>query len=219
MGGVPSNAPTGSAGAGGMGGTPAVGGMGGTGMAGGGMGGFAGMAGGSGGSGGMASAEFELSSPVLMSSADCSLDDIPACPVFPPENTFLMGAANESPELNWGPGPEGTQSYAITLHDLSNGFTHWAIWNISADVQQLPAAAEQGANPSEPAGATQVSFQQHNGYVGPGANDHVYEFTIYALSSASFQPSNANDQGVVYEDLLASPDVLASATLRAASAP
>ena len=208
-------------GAGGSGGSTA-GGAGGSGGTSGAGGGAMGGAGGSGGSGGGASGEFELTSPVLDSGADCSPDVRDNCAVFPLENTGM--GDNESPELNWTPGPEGTQSYAIILHDLvfmqqpDVPFAHWAIWNIPATTTSLPAMLERSALPSMPAGAQQVSLSNDNGYAGPGACNNVYEFILFALGTAEFTPSNEDSQAAVRDDLLDSDDVLDMAVLRAQSA-
>ncbi len=115
-----------------------------------------------------------------------------------------IGGDNMSPELNWGAGPAGTMSYVITLHDFSNTFTHWAIWNIPAATLKLPASLARDSKPAVPAGSQQMSFDNNNagyGFMGPGADDHVYEFRLYALKVASFTPKNPNDQGKVYDEL------------------
>jgi Raf kinase inhibitor-like YbhB/YbcL family protein len=185
---------------GGAGGTGGAAGTAGTG--GGGTGGTAGTAGGgTAGTGGVAA--FELTSPALEHNEDCGTGNLGACNEFP-QSTLLetIGGDNISPELNWGAGPEGTMSYAIVLHDYSNNYTHWAMWNIPAATSQLPSDLPRETNPATPAGAQQVSFDDvDNGYQGPGADDHVYEFRLYALSVATFTPGNAGDQGSVRGEL------------------
>jgi Raf kinase inhibitor-like YbhB/YbcL family protein len=207
----------------------------GTGGGGGGGGGVAAGSGGGGGTGGGASSgggasggsgglmPFVLTSPAFEHSDECSTDNLDACNVFPQENlldTFMNGG-NVSPELDWGPGPNGTMSYAIVLHDYSNGFTHWAMWNIAGTVTQLPENLPRETNPSMPAGSQQVSFDQDDGYQGPGAAAHVYEFRLYALSTATFSPDNPGDQGAVRSDLESGADgaVLGTTDLRGRSTP
>lgn len=133
---------------------------------------------------------------------------------------------NQSPELNWGAGPAGTMSYVVVLHDTtfmaaSGGFTHWAIWNISAATLKLPANLPRARMPAMPAGSEQTGFGSDDGYQGPGAAGNVYEFHVYALSTADYEPPDADDQASVYDDLEEDPDdiVLASAVLRGRSDP
>lgn len=133
----------------------------------------------------------------------CSQQNHQPCQVFPLTHVMTsIGGQNMSPQLSWGPGPEGTKSYAITLRDFSNGFTHWAMWNIPVDTLMLPANLSREAMPETPAGASQVSFNQNDaGYMGPGAKDHVYEFRLFALNVPTFTPKDATDQGKIYGEL------------------
>jgi Raf kinase inhibitor-like YbhB/YbcL family protein len=112
-----------------------------------------------------------------------------------------IGGQNMSPELQWGPGPQGTMSYALVLHDYSNGFTHWALWNISLDTLMLPANLSTEPMPATPAGSSQIGFGDNSGYAGPGADDHVYELRLYALNIATFTPDNASEPGPIRAEL------------------
>ncbi len=201
----------GSAGAGG--GSAGAGGAGPSGGAGGSAGQSQGGAGGTtggGGAGGMAGAggaavAFALTSPAFEHVETCTQQNHTPCKLFPKTNEMTtIGGDNMSPELNWGPGPTGTMSYVITLHDFSNNFTHWAIWNIPAGTLQLPANLARQSKPAVPAGSQQMSFDNNNagfGFMGPGADDHIYEFRLYALKVATFTPKTATDQGKVYDEL------------------
>lgn len=191
-------APGGSSAGGQSGGTGGA-----SGGAGGGAGGVNGGAGGGGGAGGAATSPFELTSPAFDHVEECSQANQAPCEVFPDANVMMtIGGQNMSPELTWGPGPSGTQSYAIVLHDYSNGFTHWAIWNIPATTTMLPANLSRQSMPATPAGSQQKSFNmQDAGYMGPGATKHVYEFRLYALSTAKFTPQSPNDQVKIRQEL------------------
>ena len=197
-GGAAAGASTGGGGAGGAGGQ----GQAGSGGAGG-VGGIGG--GGMGGAGGAVGAPFVLTSPAFEHVEGCSQQNHAACELFPLENVMTtMGGDNVSPELSWGAGPAGTLSYVITLHDFSNNFTHWAIWNIPAATLKLDANLSRDQKPAVPAGSQQKSFDNNNagyGYMGPGAKDHVYEFRLYALKVAAFTPQDASSQGKVYDEL------------------
>jgi Raf kinase inhibitor-like YbhB/YbcL family protein len=133
-----------------------------------------------------------------------------------------IGGDNMSPELLWGAGPAGTLSYAIVLHDFSNGFTHWAIWNIPAATLMLPANLARESKPALPAGSQQKSFDMNNagfGYMGPGADDHMYEFKLYALNTPTFTPKTPGEQGSVRNELEANAGnfVLGKSMLRGRS--
>jgi Raf kinase inhibitor-like YbhB/YbcL family protein len=132
----------------------------------------------------------------------------------------LNGGKNQSPEFNWTPGPAGTQSYALMLHDLSNvmqgnPFVHWVLWNIPASTTQLPANLPRGAMPSSPAGSSQRSYGDV-GYQGSGKCGNVYEFVLYALPTATFSPPSGN-QTVAATALKATG--APTATLRVQSGP
>jgi len=194
-------------GVGGLGGAAASGsagqGVGGGGVAGsagtGGAAGAAGM-GGAGGSGG--AAPFALTSPAFTQVEACSQQNHAACMLIPLKNAMTaIGGQNISPELDWGPSP-GAKSYVITLHDFTNNFTHWAIWNIPAATLMLPENLARVAMPPVPAGSQQKSFNMPDpGYMGPGAKDHIYEFRLYALKVTTFTPQDATDQGKIYNEL------------------
>jgi phosphatidylethanolamine-binding protein (PEBP) family uncharacterized protein len=149
----------------------------------------------------------------------CTPDNRAACPVFPKENIGTnLGGSNKSPELDWTAGPSGTQGYAIVMQDLTNisqgkPLVHWVMWNIPGATRMLPAGLETTAMPSVPAGSSQRSFSG-NGYQGSGKCGNLYEFTLYALPTATFTPSAATTTAV--RDDLAATNA-PSATLRAKS--
>jgi Raf kinase inhibitor-like YbhB/YbcL family protein len=175
--------------------------------------------------GGNEPAAFSISSPAFDDNADCGAEEADACDLFPDENTGLGDAENVSPEIDWEGAPEGTQSFAIALHDLAflqNGdpFTHWVMWNIPGSATGLPAALPSGTEPGVPAANTQqVSFNPDNGYAGSGACGNVYEFVLYALGTPTFTPPDPDDQNAVQAALDDSDDVLGTATMRARSDP
>jgi len=144
-----------------------------------------------------------------------------SCAYFDPDNTSF--GADESPAFSWTAGPEGTQSYAIVMQDLvfmpqGEPFAHWMLWNIPASVTSLPPALPGGDMPSEPAGASQVSFKQDNSFAGSGGCGNVYEFILLALSVPTVSVGST-DPDAVRDALLGSAEILATATLRARSGP
>jgi Raf kinase inhibitor-like YbhB/YbcL family protein len=189
----------------------------------GGSGGGSAGAGGSAGSGGGTAAPFVLTSPMLTHVEACTQQNREPCSLFLKDNEMTaIGGDNKSPALSWGAGPVGTMSYAVVLHDFSNGFTHWAIWNIPASTLMLPASLARDVRPAVPAGSQQKSFDMNNagfGYMGPGADDHMYEFKLYALNAATFTPKSPGEQGKVRDELEANAGnfVLGKSILRGRS--
>ena len=102
---------------------------------------------------------------------------------------FGCSGKNISPALCWKGAPRDTRSFALTVYDpdapTGSGWWHWVVYNIPADVSELPAGA---GNPGGklPGGALQghTDFGT-SGYGGPcppsGDKPHHYIFTVYAL--------------------------------------
>jgi phosphatidylethanolamine-binding protein (PEBP) family uncharacterized protein len=166
----------GNAGRGGGGGSTGNAGRGGNG----GGGGSAGAAGGTGGG------SFMLTSPDLADGAKfgkmftCDMNN----------GSFGSGLL---PELHWSGAPAGTMSFAITFIDTTIGENssmgqHWAIWNIPATVTMM-------AQGTKTLTGELSTAKQNAAYLAPCAQslvnnmDDNYEFTIYALSSATLNVS------------------------------
>ena len=127
-------------------------------------------------------AGFTLSSPTVKPNA--TLTD---AQVF---NGFGCSGKNISPALKWSPGPKGTKSYAVTLYDpdapTGSGWWHWVVYNIPADVTELPEGAGDPKNPKLPAGAVQGRTDFGSAGFGgacppQGDKPHRYIFTVHAL--------------------------------------
>jgi Raf kinase inhibitor-like YbhB/YbcL family protein len=111
-----------------------------------------------------------------------------------PMSVFGTGMGdNISPALEWRGGPNETQSFAVVLFDTRYNYFHWAIWDIGADVTELPEGIPAGFEVAEPEGAHQRGGtpSQFNEYFGPcsdaGAMAGVYEYRLYALSAATLE--------------------------------
>jgi Raf kinase inhibitor-like YbhB/YbcL family protein len=121
-----------------------------------------------------------------------------------------------SPPLAWGPGPAGTESYAIVMRDLDfgGGFLHWVIWDIPKNTLSVPENIEHIYQPSTPAGSKQAIFAGVvYGYFGPcspGVN--TYELTLYALPDAALPGVDQNSTKQAVATAIAGA-ALASTTL------
>jgi Raf kinase inhibitor-like YbhB/YbcL family protein len=117
----------------------------------------------------------------------CSLDGSPA--------------GNESPELTWTNAPRHTASLVVTAFDVTAGFIHWGMYNISPTTTELPENAgvtgssygQQVINNFGSAGSN--AFISYDGPCPPPnypPNVHHYVFTVYALDQELKLPASAN---------------------------
>lgn len=108
-----------------------------------------------------------------------------------------------SPPLSWSGAPDGTQSFAVICDDpdapspkrpAPEPWVHWVVFNIPADVNQLPEGISTAAEPKEVPGACQgVNSASNVGYQGPappaGSGQHRYFFKLYALDTTLDLPA------------------------------
>lgn len=115
-------------------------------------------------------------------------------PFATPQVSGIFGAGGEdvSPQLSWSAGPEGTQTYAVSVYDpdapTASGFWHWAVFNIPASVTSLDAGAGSGEPGALPEGA--VTLRNDGGlarYLGSappaGHGPHRYFVAVHAVGS------------------------------------
>lgn len=107
-------------------------------------------------------------------------------------NGFGCTGENVSPQLSWSNAPEGTKSYAITMHDkdapTGSGWWHWVVFDLPATTTSLAAGAGDPVRGLMPAGTIQAKTDfGAPGYGGPcpppGHGPHQYLVTVYALKT------------------------------------
>lgn len=107
-------------------------------------------------------------------------------------NNFGCTGNNVSPHLKWENAPEGTKGFAVTIHDpdapTDSGFWHWAVFNIPADVNELPAGAGDPSKNLLPEkafmGRADTGNHQYDGPCPPeGDFTHRYIISVYALNT------------------------------------
>lgn len=112
---------------------------------------------------------------------------------------YSCDGENVSPDLAWGPGPEGTQSFALIFDDPdapAGTWLHWTLINLPAETRSLPEAV-----PSDPSrtdgsvhGTTSFGSPGYGGPCPPGGT-HRYFFRLYALDGVlDLQPGFSRDE-------------------------
>lgn len=113
-----------------------------------------------------------------------------------PQRHVSVGGKDLSPALFWTAKPEGTRSFAVTLHDqdapTGSGFWHWLVVDLPPSARALPTGAGTPGSGLLPPGAVQIRNDAGvEGYTGsfppPGDDWHLYLVTLYALDTDTLQ--------------------------------
>jgi Raf kinase inhibitor-like YbhB/YbcL family protein len=129
-------------------------------------------------------AKFTLSSPAIAAGGT-----IADAQVF---SGFGCQGGNLSPALSWSNAPQGTQSFALLMHDpdapSGSGWWHWLIYNIPSNVTSLAAGAGDPKKSLAPQGTVQgrndFGSSGYGGPCPPPGKPHHYYFRLYALKVA-----------------------------------
>lgn len=122
-------------------------------------------------------------------------------PAFPDGGTipqvFAAEGENISPPLQWAEGPEGTVSYVVIMEDpdvdQNAPFVHWQLYNVPAEITQLPEGIPPLVELLVPEGARQGRNDRGSvGYFGPKPPPedpaHRYYFQVFALDTELVLP-------------------------------
>ena len=99
---------------------------------------------------------------------------------------FTCEGENISPELSWEGAPTAAKSFALIVHDpdapRTNGFAHWMLYNIPANVVQIPESIPEGPRVSG-LGLQGKNDSGQIGYTGPcpPSGSHRYFVRLFAL--------------------------------------
>jgi hypothetical protein len=103
---------------------------------------------------------------------------------------------DESPQLSWRNAPRRTRSFVLIAFDVTGGFMHWGMYNISSKTTELPENAGVAGSSYGPQVLNAYGDLSYDGPCPPSytpPNDHEYVFTVYALDTADLKlPSYAN---------------------------
>jgi Raf kinase inhibitor-like YbhB/YbcL family protein len=133
--------------------------------------------------------KFQVSSTTFTNGSD-----LPLSMILGSSNcTYVSGGGDQSPEVSWKHAPFGTQSFVVTLYDVTAAFTHWGMYNISPKKNELPENA--GVAGSTYGQQVFNDFYLGAEYDGPCPPNnytpyvHDYVITVYALDTWLNLPS------------------------------
>lgn len=102
---------------------------------------------------------------------------------------YTCDGANLSPALSWDRVPAGTHSLALIADDPDapmGTWTHWILWNISAQATALPGGVPQVEVLDSGARQGRNDFKRigYGGPCPPSGKPHRYFFRLYALDAS-----------------------------------
>ncbi len=110
---------------------------------------------------------------------------------------FTVDGENISPPLEIEGVSDNAETLALIMDDPDapgSTFVHWIIWNIPADVNEIPAGVSPGPSVENLSGARQGKNDFGElGYGGPAppSGRHHYRFKLYSLADAVELPAGA----------------------------
>lgn len=95
---------------------------------------------------------------------------------------FTCQGTNKNPHLKWEDAPSETKSFALIVDDPdapTSTWTHWLVYDIPADVAQIPQNSVPGKQVTNDLG------KEEYGGPCPPTGTHRYFFKLYALDIES----------------------------------
>jgi Raf kinase inhibitor-like YbhB/YbcL family protein len=129
----------------------------------------------------------ELRSDTFVDGATLPLIMIADFPASSGANSCTASGAaggDESPELAWNHVPAETRSFVVIVYDVTASFTHWGMYNISADTRRLPLNAGVAGSSFGTQIANDFGDLSYDGPCPPATETphaHEYRITLYAL--------------------------------------
>jgi Raf kinase inhibitor-like YbhB/YbcL family protein len=138
--------------------------------------------------------------PSFTLTSDDVADGQPLDDTFVADATYGMPGQNLSPHLRWEGFPPDTRSFAVTMYDpdapTGSGFWHWVLFDIPANVTELPRGAGSGDKAALPPGAiharNDVGTHEYVGSFPPaGHGPHRYVTAVHALDVEKLGPDES----------------------------
>jgi Raf kinase inhibitor-like YbhB/YbcL family protein len=113
---------------------------------------------------------------------------------------YTCDGENLSPPLNWADPPAEARSFTLIVRDRDapNQFTHWVLYNLPADLRELPAGLPQRETLPNGGQQGKNDFDQI-GFGGPcpPQGTHRYFFKLYALDQPLDVAAGASEEEVL----------------------
>jgi Raf kinase inhibitor-like YbhB/YbcL family protein len=104
------------------------------------------------------------------------------------QKKFTCDGLDLSPQVSWKDAPTGTHSFALIMDDPDapvGTWVHWVLFNISANVKELPEGVEKQGQLANGALQGRNDFGKigYGGPCPPPGKPHRYYFKFYALDT------------------------------------